>query len=149
MTRTTGRLACLAALGAALALTTGCGGTDKDKKLGQLKGKVTFKGQPVPAGYISFTPDASKGNQGSVKVAQIKDGEYDTTLATDPGVTPGPTVIRIAGFDGKKIQYYVQGKQIFNIYELKDTLQEGSATKDFTVPDSAADNLKIEPTADH
>src|SRR5262245_62070959 len=130
MVRTTGRLACLAVLGAALA--AGCGGTEK--KVGQLKGKVTFKGVPVPAGFISFTPDASKGNQGSVKVAQIKDGEYDTSLAADPGVTPGPTVIRIAGFDGKKIPYWAQGKQIFNIYELRDTLAEGEAKKDFTVP---------------
>src|SRR5262245_6884959 len=80
MMRTTGRLVFLAVWGAALAFTLGCGGTDK--KVAQLKGKVTFKGQPVPAGYISFTPDATKGNQGSVKVAQIKDGEYDTSVAT-------------------------------------------------------------------
>jgi hypothetical protein len=144
--RRTRRLVYLTAvLGAALVIEPGCG---TNAKTGQLKGKVLFKGQPVPAGYISFTPDATKGNQGSVKVAQIKDGMYDTSLALDPGVVPGPTVIRIAGFDGKVVPRFGQGKQIFNVYELRDTLPEGAASKDFTVPDSAADNLKIEPTAD-
>jgi hypothetical protein len=134
------------ALGVVLALTAGCG---TQAKMVQLKGKVTFKGQPVPAGWISFMPDSTKGNQGSVKLAQIKDGIYDTALAADPGVVPGPMVIRIAGFDGKVVPRFGQGKQIFNIYEFQDTFAEGSATKDFTVPDSAADNLKIEPTADY
>jgi hypothetical protein len=57
-------------------------------------------------------------------------------------------VIRISGFDGKKIDYYPDGKQIFNPHELKDTVPEGATTKDFAVPDSAANNLKIQPTAD-
>jgi hypothetical protein len=147
MTRTAGRLAWLTVvLGAALAIPAGCG--PEKKVLGQLKGKVTFKGRPVPAGYIQFMPDATKGNQGAVKVAQIKDGMYDTGLGSDPGIVPGPTVIRIAGFDGKVVPRFGQGQQIFNIYELQDNLAEGTVTKDFAVPDSAADNLKIEPTAD-
>jgi hypothetical protein len=146
MRQTTCRLLGLTvALSVVLALTAGCG---TQEKVAQLKGKVTFKGQPVPSGWISFMPDSSQGYQGSVKVAQIKDGMYDTSLAADPGVIPGPTVIRIAGFDGKVIPRYGQGKQIFNIYELRETLAEGTTAKDFTVPDSAADNLKIEPTAD-
>ena len=146
MTRAAGRLVGLAAvLGAVLIFTAGC---RSGKKVGQVSGKVTFKGQPVPAGYISFMPDSTKGNQGSMKVAQIKDGRYDTSLASDPGVVPGPTIIRIAGFDGKVIPHFGQGKQIFNVYELRDTLPEGTTTKDFTVPDSAADNLRIEPTSD-
>ena len=146
MSRITRRLVFLTAvLGAALLIGPGCG---TKTKTGQLKGRVHFKGQPVPAGYISFTPDATKGNHGSVKVAQIKDGMYDTSVASDPGVIPGPTVIRIAGFDGKVVPRFGQGKQIFNVYELRETLPEGATSKDFTVPDSAAENLRIEPTAD-
>jgi hypothetical protein len=146
MVRTVARMVCLTALlGAVVAIPTGC---RSEKKLAQLTGTVTFKGQPVPAGYISFMPDGSKGNQGTVKVAQIKDGKYDTSLASDPGVVPGPSVIRIAGFDGKVIPMYGQGKQIFNVYELRDTVAAGTAAKDFAVPASAADNLKIYPTAD-
>ena len=146
MRRTTCRLVFLTAvLGAALVIEPGCGAKTKT---GQLKGKVLFKGQPVPAGYISFTPDATKGNHGAVKVAQITDGMYDTSLASDPGIVPGPTVIRIAGFDGKVTPRFGQGKQIFNAFDLRETLPEGATSKDFTVPDSAAENLKIEPTAD-
>jgi hypothetical protein len=147
MARVTARLVCvLALLGLALGVTSGC--RTEVKKVGQLKGKVMFKGQPVAAGYISFTPDNTQGNLGKIKVAQIKDGMYDTSLALDAGVVPGATMVRIAGFDGKPVPKFAQGKQIFNLYELNETLSEGTAIKDFTVPDSAADNLKIEPTAD-
>jgi hypothetical protein len=146
MTPTSCRLVGVSAvLAVALLIAAGC---NTQEKVVAFKGKVTFKGQPVPAGWISFMPDSSKGGQGAVKVAQIKDGMYDTALAADGGILPGPTVIRIAGFDGKVIPRFAQGKQIFNIYELRDTLVDGMTTKDFTVPESAADNLKIEPTAD-
>jgi len=128
-----------------LGIAAGC---SKEAKLGQLSGTVTFKGQPVPAGYISFMPDASKGNLGQVKVAQLRDGVYNTALERDPGISPGPTVIRIAGFDGKKQKGFSQGKQIFNPHELRATLAEGTATMDFTVPPSAAERLRIEPTSD-
>jgi hypothetical protein len=134
------------ALAALLLAAAGCGKGAVNKA--QLSGTVTFNGKPVPAGYISFMPDANAGGKGPVKVAQIKDGVYDTALETDPGVAPGPTVIRIAGFDGKKQKGFSQGKQIFNPYELRETLPEGATKKDFTVPASAADNLKIVPTSD-
>ena len=81
-------------------------------------------------------------------MAQIKDGVYNTALESDPGIIPGPTVIRIAGFDGKPQSYFPQGKQIFNPIELRDSVPEGATTKDFTVPPSAAENLKIVPTSD-
>jgi len=46
-------------------------GCSSKPKMAQLSGKVTFKGQPVPAGFISFTPDIG---QGEIRVLQIKDG---------------------------------------------------------------------------
>ena len=139
MRRAAGRVVVLAVLCAA-----GCAKGGGGLKLAQLSGQVTFKGQPVPAGYISFQSDAG----GPVKVAQIKDGHYDTAQERDPGVVPGSVKIRIAGYDGKKVPYYPQGKQIFNPFELRETITEGATTKDFDVPASAANNLKIEPTAD-
>jgi hypothetical protein len=140
--RLSAALPCLMAL---LVLGAGC---SKQVKTGQLSGKVTFKGNPVPAGYISFLPDSSAGNLGKVKVVQIKDGAYNTANETDPGIFPGPTVIRIAGFDGKPQKGFSQGKQIFNPHEIKAALADGTSTMDFTVPASAADNLKIVPTSD-
>jgi hypothetical protein len=142
MTRRVGGLLGLVAV---LGVAIGC---SKVAKTGQLSGKVTFNGKPVPAGYISFMPDTSAGNKGPVKVVQFRDGVYNTAEAEDPGIFPGANVIQIAGFDGKKLPYYPQGKQIFNPYELRETLPEGTSTKDFTIPASAANNLKIQPTSD-
>lgn len=136
------RLLCPLAI---LAIPLGC---SKEAKMGQLSGTVTFKGKPVPAGYISFMPDATGGNLGPVKVAQIHDGVYNTALETNPGISPGAMVIRIAGFDGKKQKGFSQGKQIFNPYELRATVTSGTSTMDFTIPPSAADRLRIEPTSD-
>jgi len=131
---------------AAVLVVAGC--STAKTKLAQLSGKVTFKGNPVPAGYITFMPDSSAGNVGQIKKFDIKDGLYDTTRGLDPGIQPGIHVVRIAGFDGKVIAYYPQGKQIFNAVELKETIPEGVTSKDFPIPDSAANNLKVEPTAD-
>ena len=141
LTRLLGLLLAVAIL---CALGMGCA---REGKKGQLSGQVIFRGKPVPAGWISFMPDASVPG-GSVRSAQIKDGRYDTAQSSSPGVFAGPNLIRIAGFDGKPVVGYAQGKQIFNIYELHETLAEGAVVKDFVVPPSAADNLKIEPTAD-
>jgi hypothetical protein len=134
----------LGVLVAILGLTAGCSGS-RPKTI-QLSGKVTFKGQPVPAGYLSFLPDASQGGRGEVRVVQIKDGVYDSSREKNPGLYPGPTLIRIGGFDGKPLHRFPQGKQIFNPYEVHEIVAAG--TKDFDVPATAANNLIIAPTAD-
>jgi hypothetical protein len=130
---------------AVLLLAAGCSSKPTPA---QLSGKVTFKGQPVPAGYISFTPDVGAGGLGQIKVLQIKDGVYDSSKESEPGINPGPYLIRIAGFDGKRIPLYGQGKQIFNPVDDTFTVPEGTSTKDFVIPDSAGENVKIQPTAD-
>jgi hypothetical protein len=129
----------------ALAIAAGC---SKKPEPSQLSGKVTFKGQPVPAGYISFTPDVAAGGLGQVKNLQIKDGMYDSAKEAEPGINPGAYEIRIAGFNGKKEPFFGQGKQIFNPIQDKFTVPTGTTTKDFVVPDSAGENVKIERTAD-
>jgi len=126
-------------------LAAGC---STKPKLAQLSGKVTFKGQPVPAGFISFTPDAVNGNPGQTRLLQIKDGVYDSSKEAPPGISPGPYFLQINGFDGKKIPYYWQGKQIFNTWKDEFTVPDGASTKDFDVPASQGDNVKVTPTAD-
>ncbi len=133
-----------------VAFSSGC---TKQPKLAQISGTVTFKGQPVPAGYVSFTPDVASGNSGPLHVFQIKDGVFDSSLDTSPGqvsgLPPGHYFIRIAGFDGKKIPFFGQGKQIFNeVTDLEHTVPEGVSTKDFVVPESAGQNVIIQRTAD-
>ena len=128
-----------------LLLAAGCGETGP--ALVPLAGSVTFKGRPVPAGYLTFTPPAGAG---SVRVVQIKDGRYDTAAAADPqkGVHPGPNQVRIAGFDGKVVPGFGQGKQLFNPVDEPFTVPGGGTTKDFVVPDAAGKNVKVEPTSD-
>jgi hypothetical protein len=130
-----------------LALTI-CGCTSKPK-MAELSGKVTFKGQPVPAGFISFTPDVASGNKGQVRGLRIKDGVYDSAKEEQPGLPPGPYFLNISGFDGVVIPRFGQGKQIFNEVEgIEFTVPEGTSTKDFVIPDSAGQNVKIEFTSD-
>ena len=127
---------------AVLTLAIGC---SSKPEMAQVSGTVKFKGQPVPAGWISFTPEPGKG---SVRLCYIKDGVYDSSKEGEPGVFPGHNQIIIAGFDGKKIPLWVQGKQIFN--PVNDTLdvRPGTMTKDFVIPDLAGQNVRILPTAD-
>jgi len=130
----------------ALLLVVGC---SSKPKLAQLSGKVTFKGQPVPAGYVSLAPDVGNGGKGQMRVFQIKDGVYDSSQDTPPGLPAGPYFVRIAGFDGKKIPFFGQGKQIFNeVTDLYITVPDGKSEKDFVIPDSAGQNVRIERTAD-
>ena len=57
---------------------------------GDVSGKVTFKGQPVPAGRVTFVSEA--GNQTSLSAA-ITDGQY--TLSNFPA---GPAKISVETF---------------------------------------------------
>lgn len=135
----------LVAVAFVLTLAASCSSKENPS---QLSGKVTFKGQPVPAGWISFTPDVAAGGKGQVRVLQIKDGEFDSSKEDPPGINPGTYLIMIAGFDGKRIPMYGQGKQIFNPVDDKFTVPPGATTKDFEIPPSAGQNVKIQPTAD-
>ena len=121
-------------------------GCSSKPKMAQLSGKVTFQGKSVPAGWISFTPGPGVG---SVRVCQIKDGVYDSAQEGDPGIFPGKNLIIVAGFDGKRIPLWGQGKQIFNPIEETFEVPTGTTTKDFEIPDSAGRNVKILPTADN
>jgi hypothetical protein len=134
----------LALAGVFLAVAVGC---DGGPKLAQLSGTVTFKGQPVPAGYITFTPPSGGG---TVRVVQVKDGKFDTAemVGDEKGVHPGPNAVRIAGFDGVKVKFWGQGKQIFNPVDQEFNVPAGASKTEFVVPESAGKNVKIEPTAD-
>ncbi len=88
-------LAVLALLGA-----TGCGGGDSGPPRLHLRGAITFDGQPIPVGTITFVPDAAKGNHGPAGNATIVNGNYSTEKDSK-GIVGGPHVLRIAAFDGQ------------------------------------------------
>jgi hypothetical protein len=125
-------------------LAFGCGGGKRATV--NVSGTVTFKGKPVPQGFINFMPDLAGGNTGEVKGFPIVDGAYNTAEGSSPGIYAGANVISISGFDGKKQNLWPKGKQIFNPIELKETVSEGK--KDYVVPESAGQNVRVVPTAD-
>lgn len=130
----------------AILAIAGCGRGKRETA--NLSGKVSFKGQPVPEGFINFLPDVPGGNKGEVKGFPIKDGVYDTAQGKNPGIYPGANKIMVSGFNGKAKQLWPQGEQIFNPIESDLTVAAGSNKHDIEVPASAGQNVKIVPTAD-
>lgn len=89
-------------------------------------------GKPVPAGEISFEPDASAGNTGPGSMAQIKDGKY--TLSRDQGVVGGAYAITISPFDGVAHGESLQGKPLRNVpYAEKLTLPKEDSVQNFKI----------------
>ncbi len=124
-------------LGFLCCLTLGCGGSGVD--LYDVSGNVTFAGKPIPIGKIYFTPDASKGNEGPVGWAEIKNGAYNTALEGGQGIAGGPTIIRIEGLDGTPLdEERPNGAPLFPPYETTADLPKSNATQNFEVPPEAA-----------
>ncbi len=113
---------------------SGCGGSSGPARY-RVSGKVTFKGQPVPAGRITFEPDAAKNNSGPAGYAEIKDGRYQTPA--DKGTVGGPHQVRIVGFDGRPVGESPDGTPLFPEYRTTANLPKGEGTQDFDVPAAA------------
>lgn len=121
----------------------GCGRSGVERI--SVSGTVTFRGQPVPSGIISFTPDVKKGNRGPQGVAKITDGHY-TTDDHGKGSVSGPQVIEIRGYGGggasgraDKLPFS-SGKPLFPTYYTEADVKPGGAALDFEVPDAGANS---------
>jgi hypothetical protein len=69
----------------------GCG-----KSTGNVSGKVSYQGKPLPGGYVNFM---SEGEQGSFKASGIKeDGSYSVS-----GLAVGPAKISIQGLSARRL----------------------------------------------
>jgi hypothetical protein len=137
------RAVLLALLPALVCCLSGCGGGGKY----DVSGKVTFKGQPVPAGKIYFIPDGSKGNSGPTGYAVIQgDGTYNTSSRGGKPTVGGPMIVAIEGWDpksqGKTEEGDTSGEKtvaaLFPRYEKKVALPSSNSTQDFEVPAEAA-----------
>jgi hypothetical protein len=118
-------------------LVAGCGSNGTHR----VTGKVTFKGQPVPAGKVYFKPDSSKGNTGASGYADIKEGVYDTAAPGGRGIAGGPMVIAVEGIDPKPPAGAgpdVTTTVLFARYETSADLPASDTTKDIDVPAEAA-----------
>jgi hypothetical protein len=132
------------ALGFFSVILSGCGGVEP---MAQVSGTVTFKGKPIPAGNVMFTPDVSLSG-GQVRMFMVKDGAYDSSKDPSPGLKPRKYEVTVMGYDGNRIPNYFQGKQIFNAVTEPMTVAPGESKKDFVVPDSAGVNVKTFETGD-
>ena len=130
-----GRLFAIVAAAVAICTSAGCDKKGVDRF--DLKGKVRFRGQPVPRGYLLFAPDGGKGNSGPGAKAGIAGGNYETLAGQ--GTVGGPHVVTIFGADG--IPYKMEdgntnpiGKPLFPTYKANVELPKESGTYDFEVP---------------
>lgn len=113
----------------AAVLFAGCGSGDEHV---HLTGTVTYKGQPIPAGTLTFSPDTAQGNSGHGSMAVIRDGKYTTRERL--GLVGGPHIVRIEGYDGIAHGDNLDGKALFRPYEMSFDLPQESGVFDFEVP---------------
>ncbi|AMV18004.1 hypothetical protein [Planctomyces sp. SH-PL14] len=93
----------------ALALTAttfalGCGNQEDTRTTGQVQGKVTFKGQPVPFGTVTFSPvpkDDKDKEPGKAATGQVEtDGSFHlNTYIEKDGAVVGKHKVSIGSPD--------------------------------------------------
>jgi hypothetical protein len=97
-------LRCLALLSTVtLTFVVGCAGNGLN--LAKVRGKVTYKGEPVKNGTVMFMPDDTKGTVGPPAVGSItSDGSYImSTESAGDGVIVGSHKIGITGVEDKPV----------------------------------------------
>jgi hypothetical protein len=115
----------------------GCGGDGGNR----VSGKVTFKGEPVPAGTIYFKPDGAKGNSGQAGFAAISNGTYDTSAAGGQSAPMGAVIVEVEGIDPNPPQGVdadVTTTLLFSGFTKQIELPAGSSVQDIDVPAEAA-----------
>jgi hypothetical protein len=121
-----------------------CGPTNDGPPRYILRGQVTFEGKPVPAGFITFSPSADRGNQGPGGGAPIVNGSYVTPR--DKGIVGGAYDVRIVGYDGKATvmegEQLPDGSPLFRPFETTVDFPKEDSVKDFDVL-PAAENTDV------
>jgi len=122
-------------------LSIGCGNAKDDGPTRfRVHGTVSYDGQPVPFGTITFEPDSSKGNSGPQGFATIKDGLFDTNSGDGKGGVGGPTIISVAGTTHEVVTEGSPGRFLFQDYQMKQELPEGESTLEISVPKENANS---------
>lgn len=107
----------------------------------QVSGKVTYNGNPVPAGYITFEPH----EQGRTAKAEIKNGRFQTQPRN--GHVGGLMKVYILAYDGKPVmqQKTDYGTPLWKRgYHTTMELPKRAATADFDLTD-IDDDKDVEP----
>ncbi len=102
-----------------------------------VKGKVTFDGEPIPVGFIQLIPTGGKGVQG---FARIEDGVYDTAGGGQcRGIEPGEHLVKVVGYDGiayedDENEVNGNGTLLFPQYQIKKSFEAENTSFDINVP---------------
>lgn len=107
------RLGLVLCLGFAVTFLNGCG--DSGPSRHEIKGKVTFKGEPIKAGTITFIPDVA-GQMASAGGAPITNGEY--------------SIPKVAGLPEGKYKVSISMPDPKNAPKMEETPGESVPTKD-------------------
>lgn len=119
-----------------LVFSSGC--RDNDSQRVAVWGDVKWKGQPVPAGVIYFSPDTKKGNRGPQGFAIIKEGHFDSRDEFSKGCVTGPLVAVVQGCTGQgKSSNFPYGRPLFAPIEMPLEVPAEGGQMDLTIPDSA------------
>lgn len=112
-------------------LACGCKGKNDSPARYDLSGRVTFGGEPIPVGVISFSPDTQQGNQGPGSTGRIQDGRYQTRPGK--GIVGGAYLVTIDGFKAD-----AKATPLFAPCQISVALPEKGGTYDFDVPATAS-----------
>ena len=125
--------------------SAGCG--EEGPPRYNLSGKVTYGGQPVPAGSVTLIPDGAQGNKGAAASIQIRNGTYDSQ-AEQTGHFGGAYLVRVTALDGVTSPEMPMGTPLFPDYEFQLELPAEDGTHDFDVPLDWVPK-KLPPVTDH
>jgi len=87
-------------------VVAGCGGSGPERA--EVKGKVTFKGEPLPLGTISFIPFGD--TVGPSSGAEITNGTYSIAVQSGPVIGAHRVEIRSMQKTGKQIDTTMPGE---------------------------------------
>jgi hypothetical protein len=116
---------------------SGCGRGPSGPEKFPVSGKVSFQGQPVPLGTISFEPDSTQGGTGPSLNLPIQNGKYDS--GSGSGTLGGPCLVQINGYDGKATTLpggmeVPEGTPLFPTWKTTVVLPKAKHQQDFEVP---------------
>jgi hypothetical protein len=125
----------------------GCG--DGGPPRYHISGVVTFDGQPVPAGAISFIPVGETDVPRGPGFCRFTEGNYESRSGRSPG--SGPYRVLIDGYDGvpfevklgEEIEEHPMGKPIFPTHIVEvDLPPEHGGSFDFEIPAAESGRLR-------
>lgn len=126
-------LRCWSIVGLVLVGLFATAGCDNEPKRYHVWGKITYQGQPIPAGSIHFDPDIKSGGTGPQGFAIIKNGEYDTRQ-DGLGQIGGKYVARVYGADGIPQTEAPNGRPLFPEREIPFELPTEDKELNIDVP---------------